>query len=137
MGKSVGGGGCVTALISCSGCVIYKAGLALRRAKLDDTGLCVCVRGTTVRCACLFTWVEKVRSDEHSWSPSSERTLKVVSRRKDEKYTLLFSFQQEASSTLTKHTPKCAAFFSSYHYPFPFFPHSFLSSYLPRSAKME
>lgn len=41
-GKVWGGGG-VTALISCSGCVIYKAGLALRCAKLDDTGLCVCV----------------------------------------------------------------------------------------------
>lgn len=42
-GAGLGGEEGVTALISCSGCVIYKAGLAPWRAKLDDTVVCVCV----------------------------------------------------------------------------------------------
>lgn len=68
----------VTGLISCSRCVIYKAGLAPWHVKLGDMGLCEKHISVEMwECVCFYsTCVEKVLSDEHSWSPSSERTLR-------------------------------------------------------------
>lgn len=56
---------CVTALISCSRCVIYKAGLAPWHARMGDMGVYVCERrnvgggtGASV-CVCVsaYRWV--------------------------------------------------------------------------------
>lgn len=53
----------------------YRWPIAVHRSD----GVCVCLFWSKIDVMCwVQTWVEKVRREEHSCSPSSERTFKVI-----------------------------------------------------------